>query len=122
MKHALPALTLQFFEPEPHVRAPTLIAIVKCAVSRATPDLLRDGIEQSPRLAFRPLAVLNIDRYAVPFNSVSPLVAQRRRANQEPAIFTVSPLQPHFILGRFPGSHIHEPLFHYTWKVFGMKC
>src|SRR5580704_17042437 len=116
MKHALPALTLQFFQPQSHVRPPTGVAIVKCAVRRAAPDLLRDRIEQRPRLVFGPLAVLNIDGYSVPLNDVSLLVAQRRSANQEPAIFSVSPPQARFILEGFSSSHVHEPLFHDSWK------
>ena len=121
MKHALPAVALQFLQPEPHVRAPTFVAIVKRAVSRAAPDLLRDRIEQRPRLAFRSLAVVNIDGYPVPLNQVSLPVAQRRGANQEPAIFSVSPPQTHFILGGFPSGHVHEPLFHDSWKIFWMN-
>ena len=91
-------------------------------MSRAAPDLLRDRIEQRPRLAFRSLAVVNIDGYPVPLNQVSLPVAQRRGANQEPAIFSVSPPQTHFILRGFPSGHVREPLFHHTWKVFGMNC
>src|SRR5712664_721503 len=90
MKHSLPALTLQFLQPEPHVRAPTSVAIVKRAVSRAAPDLLWDRIEQRPRPAFRSLAVVNIDGYSIPLNYVSLPVTQRRGANQEPAIFSAA--------------------------------
>src|SRR5437879_12250457 len=121
MKHALPAVALQFLQPEPHVRAPTFVAIVTRAVSRASPDLLRDRIEQRPRLAFRSLAVVNIDGYPVPLNQVSLPVAQRRGANQEPAIFSVSPPQTHFILGGFTSGQVREPLFHDSWKIFGMN-
>src|SRR5580698_360595 len=101
MKHALPALALQFFQPQSHVRAPTVVAIVKCAVRRAAPDLLRNRIEQRPRLAFGPLAILDIDGYSVPLNEISLRVAQRGGANQEPAIFSVCPPQARFILGEF---------------------
>src|ERR1700719_52269 len=114
MEHALPAVTLQFFQPESHVRAPTLIAIVKRAVRGATPDLLRYRIEQCPRLAFRLLAVLNIDGYSAPLDQVSLLVAQRCGANQEPAILSVSPALGDFILDRLSSGHVRWAIFqHY---------
>src|SRR5216684_3349945 len=121
MKHALPAFASQFFQPESHVGAPTFVAIVKCAVRRAGPDLLRDRVDQLSRQHFRPLVVLNIDGYSVPLDDVSLLVAQRRGANQEPAIFSVSPPQAYFILGGFPSGQVREPLFQDSWKVFGMN-
>src|ERR1700682_5788346 len=117
MKHALPAFALQFFQLPSHVGAPTLVAIIECAARRATPDLLRDRIEQRPRLAFCPLAVLNIDGYSIPLQEVSLLIPQRRGANQDPAIFSVSPPQAHFILAGFSSGHVHEPLFHDSWTI-----
>ena len=47
------------------------------------------------------------------------LVAQWHRANEEPAILSVSLPQAHFILERFPSGHAREPVFHDSWKVFG---
>src|SRR5260370_7279253 len=47
-------------------------------------------------------------------------VAQRGSANQEPAIFTVSSPQAHFILGWFPGGHVRAPLFKGSWNVIRM--
>ena len=58
---------------------------------------------------------------SVPLNEVSLLVAQRHGANQKPAILSVSPPQAHFILGGFPSGQVHEPLFHDSWKIFGMN-
>ena len=49
------------------------------------------------------------------------LVAQRRGAKQEPAIFAVSPLKAHFILGRLPSGHVRAPLFYSPWEVLGMN-
>src|SRR6266478_4023861 len=115
MKNALPAGPLQFFQPEPHVGAPTLVAIVKCAVRRAAPNLLWDRIEQRPRPAFRLLAVVNIDGYSVPLDDISLLVAERHGANQEPAIFPVSPPHPYFILGGLPSGEVREPFFQDSW-------
>src|ERR1700730_11223235 len=46
---------------------------------------------------FRPPAVFNIDGYSVPLNDVALLVAERSNANQEPAVFPVSPPQTHFV-------------------------
>src|SRR5260370_10138545 len=97
MKNALPAGPLQFFQPEPHVGAPTLVAIVKCAVRRAAPNLLWDRIEHRPRPAFRFLAAVNIDGYSVPLADISLLVAEMHVANQEPPIFPVSPPHPESI-------------------------
>src|SRR6266478_7317277 len=118
MKNALPAGPLQFFQPEPHVGAPTLVAIVQCAVRRAAPNLLRDRVDQRSRLPFSSLAVLNIDGYSVPLNDVSPLVTQRRAANQKPAVYPVSPPQAHFILVLFPSGFSRAPLIQNSWNVF----
>src|SRR5260221_338226 len=70
---------------------------------------------------FSPLQVFNVSRYTVPLNEVSLLVSQRRGANQEPAIFPVSPPQAHFFLVRFPDRHLHEPPFYDSWNVFRMN-
>src|SRR5437879_9066136 len=121
MKHPLPTIASQLCQIEPHVRTPTLVAIVKRAVSRATPDLLRDRVDQRARLHFHALSVLNIDGHSVPLNEVSSLVAQWRGANQEPAILPVSPPQAHLILGRFLSGHVREPVFHEPWMAFRMN-
>src|SRR5882762_8397585 len=121
VKHALPTMALQLCEPDPHVRAPALVTIVKRPIRRAAPDLLWDGIDQRQRLPFHSLAVLDVDRYSVPLKHISMLVAQRRGANQEPAIFAVSPLKAHFILGRLPSGHVRAPLFYSPWEVLGMN-
>src|SRR6266849_9180217 len=67
------------------------------------------------------LAILNVDRYAVPLNEVFLLVAERHSANQKPAIFPVSPPQTHFILVPFPNRLLCEPLFNDSWNVVGMN-
>ena len=56
----------------------------------------------------RLLAILDIDRYSVPLSDVSVRIAQGRGTNQEPAIFTVSTPQTHFILGGFPSGEVRE--------------
>src|ERR1700730_1900887 len=52
------------------------------------------------------LAVLNVQGYSVPLDDVSLLVAQRVRANQKPAIFSINAAQAHLILERFAGGHV----------------
>src|SRR5437868_14842889 len=66
------------------------------------------------------LACGDVNARSIPANDGSRLIAQRRSANQEPAILSVGPPQAHFILGRFPGGHVREPLFHDPWQVFWM--
>src|ERR1700676_1101084 len=109
MQHALPAIASQFFQPEPHVAPPALVAIVKRAVRRPAPDLLRDCVQQRPRLAFRLLAVLNIDRYSVPVNDVSLRVSQRHGANWEPTILPVSSAETCLLLKGIPVRQSRSP-------------
>src|SRR5258707_4973721 len=46
---------------------------------------------------------------------------QRCGANQEPAIFPLSPTQTHFILVGFLTTLVHKPFFYDSWSVFGMN-
>ena len=121
MKHPLPAIALQVFQPYSHIGAPTRVAIVKGAVRRAAPDLLRDRIDQHLPPLFGALAVLDIGTRSVPLNDLPLLVAQRRRANEKPPILPVRPPQAHFILKWFPGGNVSAPFFRGAWEVFRMN-
>ncbi len=67
------------------------------------------------------LSVLDIGRRSVPLYDLPPLVAQRHGADQEPAVFPVRAAKTHFILARFPSSHVDRPFFQDAWKVIGMN-
>src|SRR5260370_17288821 len=66
MKHSLPAIASQVFQPQSRAGAPPLVAVVKCAVRRAAPDLLRDCVDQGL------VASLHLPRTLHPFYPPSP--------------------------------------------------
>jgi hypothetical protein len=55
MKNSLPAVAVQFFKSKSGLRAPTLVAVIDCAIRRRAPDLLRNRVDQHARLQFRAL-------------------------------------------------------------------
>src|ERR1700692_3322902 len=71
--------------------------------------------------SFRLPTGFNIDGYSVPLNDVALLVAERSSANQEPAVFPVSPKQTHFVFEDFPRDRVFEPLSGDIWSIFGMN-
>src|SRR6266550_4210500 len=53
----------------------------------------------------RLLPVLDVGIRSIPLNNISQFVSQRHGAEQEPAIFPVSPAKARFSLERFPSRH-----------------
>src|SRR5438552_15797024 len=86
-----------------------------------TSEVFALGLLQLDQPAGERLELGDVGTRSVPLDDVSLLIAQRHGADQEPAIFPVSAAQTHFILGRFPSSHVHNPLFHDPWKVLWMN-
>ena len=72
-------------------------------------------------LLFDPLAVLDVGRYAIPFDDSTSLIAQRRRANQKLTIFPISTPQPHGIIVPLSQRHLCLPLFQDCWRILRMN-
>src|ERR1041384_4261061 len=73
-----------------------------------------------PEPLLRLFAILDISRRSVPLDQVSPLIAQRFRANEEPAILSISAPQTHFIFVSFTNRHLRLPLLQDSWNVIRM--
>src|ERR1700682_3379366 len=67
-----------------------------------------------------PLSVLDLQTGSIPFDDVSPLVAQRHVADQPPAIISVRPPHPCFYLHRFPSRQGCAPLLDEPRELIGM--
>src|SRR2546428_12583192 len=86
-----------------------------------TSEVFALGLLQLDQPARERLALGDVGTRSVPLDDISLLIAQRRGADQEPAIFPVGAAQTNVILALFPDSHVPAPLFHDTWEVFWMN-
>ena len=73
-----------------------------------------------PQFFLGALQVLDVGARCVPFDDVAPLVAQRDKAQQKPAIFSVGPPQTPLLLERLSSGEPCMPVVH--GAVFGMQC
>src|SRR5579862_1468494 len=98
MKHLLPPVAPQVILGQTQLVAPSRIAEIKAAVSRAAPDLLRNRVDYQPQVILRFLPIFDIGIRTVPSDDPSCRVPQGDAMPQKPAILPVRPATAHLLL------------------------
>src|SRR5262249_722806 len=129
MEHWRPTHVTRVLAREVCIIQQPLVAEIVGAVGQAGPNLCRNRVDGGAQFLFGLLtppfsafAVLNIDERPVPSSDFSVLVAQRRRAKQEPAIVAIRSPQARFSLTGFTQRGDGAPRFDRAAYVFGMDC